>query len=216
MCGCGLRATIKEAPDFPTPWYRKCRGLPEPGHYITSGKGEVVDNARIRWVCSKPKGSGNCGFSTFTYPRENPRLYTYLPHAGNHDRAALRVALLDYRNTIESSFSMLKDMALAGKSQDRPAWAGDEQMDHLVWMTVATMTGRLLVHHNGLYSAVWDEADALDLLKASMPTTNQTPALTQEEWADLEEALKQYATAPEGWPEIGDTPNTDVHQLRAA
>jgi hypothetical protein len=211
-CHCGRWAAIKHAPDFPTPWRRKTKKLPEPGKWVTDRRGEVIDNARIRWECPKPDGK-KCRFSRDTYPRQNPRLYTYLPRNGDHSRAALRVALLSYRNTVESSFSVLKDMGLSGKSQDRPKWAGDDQMDHLIWMTVVAMTGRRLVHSNGLYEQVRDEATDLGLLTASMPTTSLPALLTEAEWKAAEEALKTYAKAPAGWPEIGEQTNSDSHEV---
>lgn len=77
LCNCGQLATIDEACDFPTPLYRLNRNLPAAGQYILKDNGEVVDNARIRWRCPKPAGA-RCDFHHDTYPRENPRLYTYL------------------------------------------------------------------------------------------------------------------------------------------
>jgi hypothetical protein len=225
-CKCGKPATIKDAPDFPTPFYRVTRNLAEPGNYIADARGEIVDKARIRWTCAKATGK-HCGFNEDTYPRENPRLYTYLPHGGNHNRAALRIALLNYRNIIESSFSNLKNMGLAGVSQDRPKWAGDDQMDHLVWMTIVAMTGRRLVHANGLYNQVWDEAHDRGLMQAAMPTEHQAALMTADEWSAMERAYKAYATPPTGWLNIGETPakaddasdgdvhvEEDVHDLR--
>jgi hypothetical protein len=56
-----------------------------------------------------------------THFRESARLYTYLPHGGDHDRHKLRDALTAYRNVIEAGFaSQARDgCALAGPRTTR-------------------------------------------------------------------------------------------------
>jgi hypothetical protein len=211
VCKCGRLATIDEANDFPTPWYRHRNQLPAPGDYVRNSRGDVLDAARIRWRCASKVGA-RCDFQVATYPKENPRLYTYLPFAGEHRRVDLRMALLCYRNVVESSFSTLKDMGLAGQSQARPKWADDDQMDHLVWMNVVAMTGRRMVHANGLYEQVFAEAGRLGLLTASTPTT-ETPAMfTNQEWLAWELSAKTYARAPTGW-RAADHPRNEFHHV---
>jgi hypothetical protein len=209
-CECGELAVLHEADKFPTPFYRHKRDLPAAGEYIFNSQGEVADNARLRWRCAKADPKARCAGAPDTYPRENPRLYTYAPHAGNHRRAGLRIALGCYRDVIESSFSQLKEMQLAGIGQNRPRWAGDDQMEHLVWMSVCALTARDLVQVNGVYDRVFAEAREENLLTA--PTlTNKTPgpeSLSEPEARAWEQDLKASAQAPVGWAELD--PATDT------
>lgn len=204
-CGCGELAVLDEADKFPTPHWRRTHGKPDAGHWMFNARAEPIDNARLRWKCARRVGGCR---APDTYPRENARLYTWLPHAGNHHRAALRTALCAYRNVIESTFATLKNMGLAGRAQTRPRWAGDDQMDHLCWMAATTMSARRLVHENGLYEQVLEEARADGLMRAPTATDRQGPTnLTEAQALAQRQAWKRWAKAPSGWPELD--PDTD-------
>ena len=210
-CGCGDLAMLDEADKFPTPHYRRMHGLADAGQWVSKSDGEVLDNARLRWKCAH--NVPGCK-APDTYPRENPRLYTWLPYAGNHHRAALRTALSAYRNVIESSFSTLKGMGLAGKDQARPRWAGDDQMDHLCWMAVTTMSARRVVHENGLYQEVYDEANSAGLLRAATLTNRAgLPDMSEQEAVAWNRAWKRWAQAPPARP--NSTPKTTSTTSRA-
>lgn len=201
-CDCGKLAQLDEAADFPTPHWRRTRGKESAGEYMFNASGGVVDNARLRWKCADK--TPGCR-PPDTYPRENARLYTWLPCKGDHSRTALRAALLCYRNVIESSFATLKGMGLAGNNQMRPRWAYDDQMDHLCWMAATTMTARRVVHTDGLYGRVYAHAEVAGLLHA--PTRTDRGALP--DLSDMEDAAEEAhwrATAepPPGWPTLDE------------
>lgn len=219
VCDCGELAKLDEAADFPTPHWRRTRGLPLAGDWMFNASGNVVDNARLRWKCAKK--TRGCVVPD-TYPRENARLYTWLPCNGDHSRAALRPALLCYRNVIESTFAVLKDMGLAGKAQERPRWAGDDQMDHLCWMAVTTMSARRVVHSNGLYAEVYAEAEAEGLLTAPTRTDRSALADLSAAEASAEEARwRATAEPPPGWPaldelDLNEVPPSDALTQRSS
>lgn len=201
-CDCGKLAQLDEAADFPTPHWRRTRRKEPAGEWMFNASGGVVDNARLRWKCADK--TPGCQ-PPDTYPRENGRLYTWLPYNGDHSRAALRAALLCYRNVIESSFSVLKEMGLAGRDQMRPRWAGDDQMDHLCWMAATTMSARRVVHNNGLYEDVYAEAEAAGLLQAPTRTDRGTLTnLTQSEAAAEEARWRATAEPPPDWPALDE------------
>jgi hypothetical protein len=110
-------AEFDQAVDWPTAEYRARNGLPEIGQWCIDATGRLVDSARIRWKC--PNNNPDCRPGA-TYFRENARLYTYLPHGGDHDRRKLRDALLAYRNVIAAGFAWAEDLGLAGEGLMRP------------------------------------------------------------------------------------------------
>lgn len=213
-CGtCGTDMRIKERRGFPTPLYRRQNGLPPVGELIlkrgADGEESIWEAAEIRWECpsaacramKEQDSDGSFKAQTSTYFRENSRLYTYLPHAGDSPATALRIALTCYRNLIESSFSSLKERGFGGKDQARPRWAGDPQMEHLAWMAAVATTARRYIHATDAYVRAWDEADSLGLLKGSDPTRTAR-VITAADWAVMEEQLLRTASAPPGWDHI--------------
>jgi hypothetical protein len=123
-------------------------------------------DARIRWVCAK--GDKTCGMRT-TRPRDDARVYTYLPRAGSHKRVAMREALLVRRNSIESIFAQLKGGGQGGPAQWRAFWAEDQEMEWLLYAGLLFITARRLVNENGDYERVREEAETLGLLDDSTP-----------------------------------------------
>ncbi len=125
--------------------------------------------ARIRWVCPEP-ASQRCSPVT-TRPYEDPRIYTYYPRGGDHQRAWMRKALETRRNCIESLFSSLHHLAVTGSSPDRAKWAGDAGAEWLLVMALMSRTANRLTDELGLYEKARNEADLMGLL---------TPALRPE------------------------------------
>jgi hypothetical protein len=212
VCGSGIDMKLDEAERFPTPHQRRTRKewrkpdgtWPRPGEWVRRNGGEKVDDAaRIRWKCDP----GLCGLckgeqaNATTYPRENPRLYTYLPRRGDHARAHLRSALGGMRNVCESGFAELQRMGLAGEGQERPRWAEDDEMDWLLSLGLMSRTARRLVHVNGLYEETLEEAQNTDLL--TQPTVEHPspgpPDRTPEEAAAWIAEWAARAQAPPGY-----------------
>ncbi|MGC9220457.1 MAG: hypothetical protein ACP5H2_03765, partial [Solirubrobacteraceae bacterium] len=198
----GVECRRKDARSFPTPLYRLNHGLAAAGEWVLRPNHETLpdeekiwDEAHTRWVCPA------CGKEYKTRFAEHPRLYTYLPHGGTSELAMLRVSLLCYRNVIESAFSSMKGMGFAGTRLHRAKWADDTEMEHLAWMAATSMTARRLVHANGSYARVWQDAQALKLLTSAMPTDVYNP-YTEDDWTQAELELIASARAPEGWEQI--------------
>lgn len=149
-CACGDLMKLKDVDPLLTAKSRAKKGIPR-------GQGSPT-GARLRWQCP----NGLCGPS-YTRPFDDPRLYSYLPRAGDHPRAALRSALLLRRNAVESYFARLHSLGLGGKGQ-RPAWAKDQEMDWLLGSGIVSLTARRLAHETGLYDLAEAEARRLRLL----------------------------------------------------
>ncbi len=194
---CGQLMKFKDIDKFPTPYERRKRGYPRAGEYVRKVSGQIADDALIRWKC--PEKACIRGFNT--YPRENPRLYTALPRSGDSNPTHLRTALLSYRNVIESGFAALKGMGLAGRSQMRPKWAEDLEVEWLLSLGLMSRAARRLVHDNGLYAAVEHEAESVDLL--TQPTLRHPapgPASrTPDEALAWHEQHIALARAPHGY-----------------
>lgn len=211
QCGSGIDMKLIEAERFPTPHQRRTRKewrkpdgtWPRPGEWVRRNGGKVDDAARLRWTCDP----GKCGLcngqqrNATTYPRENPRLYTYLPRRGDHARAYLRTALSGMRNVCESGFAELQRMGLAGEGQERPRWAEDDEMDWLLALGLMSRTARRLVHQNGLYDETYEEALRTDLL--TQPTVEHpAPGPPDRSPAEAQQWIAEWtarAHAPPGW-----------------
>lgn len=116
--------------------------------------------ARSRWVCE------HCEVTETTWFRNNPRLYTFLPHMGNHRRVAVRYALLLRRNSIEAVFSQLKRRGIGNKEKFSCRWIS--RQTHVEWLCGAAllaMTVRREAHETGLYAQCAEEAWDLGLTK---------------------------------------------------
>jgi len=118
--------------------------------------------ARIRWEC--PGGEPNCK-EVATYVKDDARVYTYLPRAGNSKRAVLRQALYLKRNRIESVFADLKNSGIASPKHMVARWADDHETEHLIGARLTYMTAKRLVHERGDYKKVLAEARELGLVR---------------------------------------------------
>ena len=116
--------------------------------------------ARIRWRCE------TCGVLVTTWMHRNARLYTKLPHAGEHQRAAMRIALMLHRNGIETVMSVLKRRGFGDDGHNKPRWA--TQQAHVEWLAATALLGMTLrreVHESGFYNQIANEAWRLGLVK---------------------------------------------------
>lgn len=200
---CGAYAAFDQAADWPTPRWRINHAVTLAGDWACDATGREVDSARIRW-----KWSCDCDTdepAPATYFRENPRLYTYLPHGGTHYRRTLRDVMVAYRNVQESAFALADWSGFGAQDCHRARWAGDEQIDHLGWMMAVGRTARKLVHRNGDYDRLYEEASRLGLL--DMATAEQPAGdvadRTPEEVDAMRRAWLDTARVPAGWNDGG-------------
>lgn len=120
---------------------------------------------RTRWYCEKCRKAGRKITAT-TWFRKNPRLYTYLPRGGEHERYARRVALMLRRNSIEGLFSQLKRRGIGNRNHFNCRWATHGV--HVEWLCGAALLGmtvRREAHESGLYANAANEAWARGLTK---------------------------------------------------
>jgi len=119
--------------------------------------------ARIRWRCTDP----DCRTRpVYTRVRDDARLYTYLPHRGEHARVGLREALMCRRNSGEAVNAVLKGRGVGLPGQRHPKWiSSDREMEWLVGGALLGMTLRRSVHESGAYERALAEATSLHLLK---------------------------------------------------
>lgn len=186
-CGCGELMKLKDVDPLLNAKSRAKKGMAR-GQMAPTG-------ARLRWVCER----GLCK-PTYTRPFDDPRLYTYLPRAGDHPRAALRSALLHRRNAVESYFARLHALGLGGKA-NRPAWAKDHEVDWLLGMGIVSLTARRLAHETGLYAAAEGEAEALGLMDQPSHAV-PAPGPSEEELAAAQrdrEGRLGPVSAPQTW-----------------
>lgn len=133
--------------DFYTPKRREKEG-------IKRGECAPVPAFRVRWHCPFAKRKGTkfldkgCGHST-TRSTDHWAFCSYLPHAGEHDLAKLRSALLLSRNRVESSFAALKRLGLAGKGTERAEWADDHEMEWLLGLGSLSLLLTKVIHTKG-------------------------------------------------------------------
>jgi hypothetical protein len=136
---------------------------------LPMGERESVDRARIRWTCPEDE----CRNVT-TWVKHDPRLYTYLPRAGDSRAARLREEMMRRRNDIESGFSILDFFGCDGASAMRARWADDHGMEWLTSLAMLYITARRLVHHTGDYEQSLQ--DAIEAGVLTIPTLdNPTP-----------------------------------------
>jgi hypothetical protein len=116
--------------DFPTATWRKKNGIPR-------GERAREDDARIRWNC--PVHAHGCANVT-TRPRNNARLYTFYPRAGDSPLATKRTALRIRRGSVESTFSTLKGRGVGGKGHQRLKLIGDSPADWIISLAALHLT----------------------------------------------------------------------------
>ncbi len=127
---------------------------------------------RVRYEFCCPEAdsrgqNGGCANQT-TYPWDDPRIHTYLPHAAVQDKYASkhsqRRVLLWQRNVVESFYAALQRLGMQGRGAERPAWANDVEVHWMLGLGALFLTARRLVFENGLYARAQEEAEALHLL----------------------------------------------------
>jgi hypothetical protein len=94
---------------------------------------------------------------------------------------------------------------LGGETQERPRWAGDDQMEWLLWLGSMSLTARRVVHDNGLYESVLAEATTLGLLtQATAERPAPGPAdRTRPQVRAMRRARWDAAEAPAGCADLG-------------
>lgn len=140
--------------DFPNATWRLKNGIPR-------GARAREDDARIRWRC--PDKAPGCRKVT-TRPRDNPRLYTVLPRAGDGPLAIKRQALLIRRNSVESVFSTLKNRGVGGKGHQRLKLIGDSPADWVISLAALHLTAARVAHETGAYADTHAAAEHLGYL----------------------------------------------------
>lgn len=167
----------------------RCTGTPRAMHLLHR-KGKwwgakqrlAGDLPRGQWVPEKDKRlryeyccpdadsrgkKGGCPNKT-TYPWDDPRIHTYLPHTAVRDRYAgrydTRHVLLARRSIIESFFAALQRHGMQGRGVERPEWANDVEVTWMLGLGALFLTARRLVFENGLYEQAKAEAQRLHLL----------------------------------------------------
>jgi len=148
--------------DFPTATWRKTNGIPR-------GERAREDDARIRWNC--PDEVPGCANVT-TRPRDNPRLYTFYPRAGDGPLAIKRTALQIRRGSIESVFSSLKGRGVGGKGHHRLKLIGDSPADWIISLAALHLTAARVAHETGAYADTYTAAEHLGYLAE---TTDHDP-----------------------------------------
>ena len=58
---------------------------------------------------------------------------------------------------------------LTNKAEDRARWAGDREMQWVIYLGIYLRTARRFVHATGLYEPLRAEAESLGLLEAATP-----------------------------------------------
>jgi hypothetical protein len=148
--------------DFPTAKWRKTNGIPR-------GQRAREDDARIRWNC--PDDVPGCANVT-TRPRDNARLYTFYPRAGDSPLATKRTALQIRRGSVESVFSSLKDRGVGGKGHQRLKLIGDSPADWIISLAALHLTAARVAHETGAYADTYSAAEHLGYLTE---TTDDDP-----------------------------------------
>lgn len=156
---------------------------------------------RLRWRCAE----GVCKAQA-TKPSDYPRLYTFLPRAGDHRRAIKRQALMLRRLDIESLFALTKYFKIDGTSPVRAAWADDTGICWLISLHMLYLTARRLVHENGMYEQSLAEAEQLGVREIASPA-NPSPGpddVTAARAVRLRRGRQGPARAPLTWVEMPD------------
>lgn len=120
-------------------------------------------SAHIRYECRHP----SCFTRPInTYVRDDPRIFTFLPHRGEHQRAGLREVLMRRQNAAEAVNANLKLRGIGLRGQRHPRWVStDRQMDWLIGGSLLGMTLRRVAHETGTFERCLAEANDRFLLK---------------------------------------------------
>jgi hypothetical protein len=174
-------------------WRRRRSQRPplRPGAHAPSNR------ARLRYRCPQ----GKCP-NQAVYLKDDWRLYTHLPRRGSHKNVALRLALMDRRNSIESLFALMKHLGPGSPWPNRARWAGDLEMKWLCSLTLTLHTARRLVHQNGAYERALEEAQGLGFLDGETPPRPDSGPKTPEQLDALGASLRHWPEpeAPSFWP----------------
>ena len=139
---------------FPTHKWRLKNGIPR-------GQRAREDEARIRWNC--PDKDPGCRNVT-TRPRDNPRLYTFFPLAGDSPLAIERKALLSRRNSVECVYSVLESRGVGGEGHQRLKLIGDSPADWIISLAALHLTAARVAHETGAYADTYAAAEHLGYL----------------------------------------------------
>ena len=107
-----------------------------------------------------------------TRPRDNARLYTFYPRAGDGPLAIKRQALLIRRNSIEAVWSALKGRGVGGKGHHRLKLIGDGPADWIISLAALHLTAARVAHETGAYADTYAAAEHLGYLTE---TTDDEP-----------------------------------------
>lgn len=145
-----------------------------------------------RWTCRAGKG---CSEIKGTTAREDWRLFSPLPHAGDSRRAARRQALACYRNIKESGFAAMKHRGPGSDWPSRLRIGGDDMAIWVLSLAALRATSARLGHASGAYDQLL--ARAIDLGLIMMQGVHPTPASTiHPRTADQHHKLAHDLTAP--------------------
>jgi hypothetical protein len=188
----------------------RCAGTPRPMRFLQRkgkwwgprqrAKGDLprgqwapLADHRIRYEFCCPDAdargkNGGCK-AKYTYPWDEPRTNTYLPHAGDCERASMRRVFLWQRNVVESCYAALQRLGLQQRGVERPAWANDVENSWLLGLGLMFLTARRFAYESGLYESAYDEAERLHLLdNPTRDTLAPGPTRAELEAADAEQA----------------------------
>ncbi len=132
---------------------------------FADGAPKDMQQAKHRWFCEHCTPTPRSGDWTYTYLRDDPRMYTWLPRQGGHWRVALRQALHHRRNSSETLNSCVQAYGLGLKGRATAFWVNSD--DDAAWfasMVLCNQTLRRLAHASGVYQHHLNEALALNLL----------------------------------------------------
>jgi hypothetical protein len=162
-----------------------------PGAYAPSNR------ARLRYRCP----AGKCR-NQAVYLKDDWRLYTFLPRRGSHSNVALRLALMQRRNSIESLFALMKHLGPGSVWPNRMRWGGDLEMRWLCSLTLTLHTARRLAQQNGAHEEALREARDLGLVGGETPPRPDIGPQTPEQREAYERSLNEWPelAPPTGWP----------------
>lgn len=152
--------------------------------------------ARTKWKCR----SEECHpVWEYTHPHEDPRRETRLPQQGDDWRFYHRKAALARRNIAESGFAVAREWHLWGEAPCRIAYAKTvPEATFAFGLGFLGFVGRRLVHANGMYDEVVQQARDLGLLD-SATLDEPSPGPDHQELAAVREWLPQDPQPPQSW-----------------
>lgn len=115
-----------------------------------------------RWACREGRA---CSEIRGTTAREDWRLFSPLPHAGDSRVAARRAALSHYRNIQESAFAAIKHRGVGADWPPRLRLGGDDTARWIVSLALLRETATRLAHASGAYDRLLTRAIDAGLLQ---------------------------------------------------